>query len=196
MDYLASAFRAVVVVGLPLFGLAFGLIWWALYRGRVEGESIQDLQESIAQFGKRQKDKEKKENVDPALGKWMSFGGGFYGLVALYTWLRIEWDDFGDFLGGLGDLIFRFDISVLINFFIESLMNFVWAISWPMYWLGEADNPWIWIAIAYGGYWLGIRAAQHVARRRWVEDDSFLSGLLSPQEEEKESEKSSGSDER
>lgn len=168
MEYFSAAFRAVWIVGLPLFTLSFALVWWALYRGRVEGKTFKDLQQSMADLGKRHKDKEQNEKVDPALSKWFSFGGGFYGLVALYTWILIEWDEISDFIMGLGDLVLRFDLGVLIRFFIDSIMNFVWAIAWPMYWLRAADNPWIWFGVAYAGYWLGTHAAQRAFEKRWT----------------------------
>lgn len=166
MEIIRTAFQAALQVGLPLFILTFALIWWALLRGRVEGDTHKALQESMASLVKRQKDKEQPEKVDPALGKWFSFGGGFYGLVALYTWILIEWDDVSEFIMDLGDLVFRLDIGVLIRLFIESIMNFVAAIAWPVYWLQKADNPWIWFGVAYAGYWLGIQAARHTFAKR------------------------------
>ncbi len=171
MEYISTAFRAVWVVGLPLFVLAYALVWWALFRGRVEGENFKDLQQSMVDLGKRHKDKEAPDKVDPALGKWFSFGGGFYGLVALYTWIRIEWDDVAAFIMSLDDLVMRFDVGVLVRLFIDSIMNFVWAIAWPIYWLRVADDPWIWLGIAYGGYWLGVHAARRTFRTPVAEDD-------------------------
>jgi hypothetical protein len=171
MGYVQTTIQAVTVVGLPLFGLSFALVWWALYRGRVEGETVEDLQRSLADFGKQQKDKEKRQKIDPALGKWFSFGGGFYGLVALYTWILMEWSDVGSFVRAFieFDLHLRIDelIQWAIRLFINSIMNFVWAIVWPVYWLQKANNPWIWFAVAYAGYWLGIQSAQRAAGKRW-----------------------------
>jgi hypothetical protein len=170
---ISDLFRALWMAALPLFLLSFGLVWWALRNGTAEGGTVKELQKSLEDFGKRHKDKEDPEKADPILERWFQFGGGFYGLVALYTWLLIEWDDVADFLGGLGDIVLRFDIgaliSLLIGLFIESIMNFVAAIAWPAYWLGEARNPWLWVVMAYGGYWLGIQAAQRVTGQKWSE---------------------------
>ncbi len=167
---LNDLFRALWMAALPLFLLSFALVWWALHRGRLEGRSVSELQRSIQSLGKARKDKEKPQKVDPALEKWFRFGGGFYGLVALYTWLLIEWDEVWGFLTGLGDIVIRIDlgglISLVIVFFIESIMNFVTAIAWPAYWLGEARQPWLWVILAYGGYWLGIKAARKTFRER------------------------------
>lgn len=179
-------FRALFVAGLPMFALSFLMVWWALHRGRLDGTSFKELQQSIQSLGKQRKEQRKgqlkdrgndsgqKEKMDPALEKWFRFGGGFYGLVALYTWLLIEWDEVADFFTGLGEVVLSFDfgrlIQVVINLFIESIMNFVAAIAWPAYWLRETGQPWVWLLVAYGGYWLGVRAAQRAAKQRWADD--------------------------
>ncbi len=184
----ADLFRALYSAGLPMFLLAFAMVWWALYRGRLEGETFSDLQASIQALGKARKDKENRQKEDPALEKWFRFGGGFYGLVALYTWLLIEWDDVADFLGGLASIALRLELGALITLFvnllIESVMNFVTAIAWPAYWLSVAGNPWIWIGVAYGGYWLGIRAAQIVSGRKWREESPGLGRSITGQEDD------------
>ena len=183
---ITSAFQALFVVGLPLFLLSLGMVWWALHKGTIEGNNVKDLQKDIDALPKRQKDKEKKEKLNPVHEKWMSFGGGFYGLVALYTWLIIEWGEVKDLIGGLGDLIFRLDLGVLITFFIESLMNFITAIAWPWYWLRSIDSdPWVWIIVAYGGYWAGIQVAQKAAGRSWEGSPAdFVRSLTSRDDDE------------
>ena len=192
MAWVNDFFVAVGKVGFPMMALSFAVIWWALHRGRVRGESVGELQKSLQALGARRKGKKAKkdkdgletepaqepEKLDPVLDKWFAFGGGFYGLVALYTWLLIEWDEAWGFITGLGALVLSFDpgtlISLVVNFFIESLMNFVAAIAWPAYWIGAAGNPWVWVIVAYGGYWLGIQAAQWASGRRWRDDEEDL----------------------
>ena len=174
MGLVTDIFHAVLMAGLPLMALTFAVIWWALHRGRLRGESVGELQKSIQALAARQKSDKKKnkkkkngkaqqgagqglldlegnlldfdgdfnakgeqgEKLDPVLEKWFSFGGGFYGLVALYTWLVIEWNEVWNFLTDLPGIVFSFDlgslISLVISFFIESLMNFITAIAWPM----------------------------------------------------------------
>ncbi len=208
---LSDLFRAVTMALLPMFILSFALVWWALHRGRLQGASVSELQRSIEALGKSRKKKKKQagdsgdgedeasgladavdpEKLDPVLGKWFAFGGGFYGLVALYTWLLIEWDDVANFLGGLGDIVMRFDIgsliSLAINLLIESIMNFVAAIAWPAYWLGEANNPWLWIALAYAGYWLGIETARRAGRARFGAESPDLQRTITGQDDDEPS---------
>lgn len=230
MNLVSDIFHAVAFAGLPLMALTFAVIWWALHRGRLEGESVGELQKSIQALAARQKSDRKdrkqrkmakhaadsdgleleaglpdsdadlardldlpggdREKLDPVLEKWFSFGGGFYGLVALYTWLVVEWNEVWDFLVDLPGIVFSFDvgslISLVINFFIESLMNFITAIAWPMYWLGVAGNPWVWIVVAYGGYWLGIKAAQHVTGKRWLGESPDFTGAVTRHDDDDE----------
>ncbi len=169
---LQFALNAVVTAGLPLFLLSFVLVAWALYRGRLEGMTVSELQGSIEALGKAQKKRKRRDEMDPALNKWLRFGGGFYGLVALYTWLLIEWEDLANFFRGFWHVAFSLDpgglIRLAIDLFVESLMNFVVAIAWPAYWLQKSRDAWILLFVAYAGYWLGIKAAQYAWREGWV----------------------------
>ena len=164
LDFLPALLKA----GVPLFLLAFALVSWGLHRGWLSGDSFEELQGSMEALGKAQKNKKSRQQMDPALGKWYRFGGGFYGLVALYTWILIEWEDISNFLTGLAQVAFNMDpgalIALVIELLVESLVNFVLAIAWPAYWLAESSSSWITLLMAYGGYWLGVQAAQYAWR--------------------------------
>ena len=102
----------------------------------------------------------RKRKFDFLHSKWMEFGGGFYGVVAFYTYVLIEVGEVKDFLVGLGNLFNQGLVSLIINFFVQSIMNFITAITWPVYWLSRIHTEqWLWVIGAYGGYWLGARAA-------------------------------------
>lgn len=163
---------ALLTAGLPLFLLSLALVSWALHHGWLAGETVKELQLSLEALAKSRKDKNNRQKIDAPLVKWLRFGGGFYGLVALYTWLLIEWEDVAEFLQGLADIVLNVDagglVGLLIALFVESMMNFVTAIAWPAYWLGESRDAWILLLVAYAGYWLGIKAALYAWRRGWV----------------------------
>lgn len=167
-------FSALLTAGLPLYLLSFALVSLALHRGWLAGASVKELQDSIDALGKAQKDKKNRERVNPALGKWFSFGGGFYGLVALYTWLLIEWDDAANFLQGLASVIINLDpnalLGLVLELLIESLINFGLAIGWPGYWMAASGNQLFMFVAAYAGYWLGIKTAQHGRQHGWVRE--------------------------
>ena len=175
---IAGLFKAIFLMGLPVAGLSFIMVWWALQRGVLdESGDLKSLQAEIDALAQQQKGKKKDDaggkvkpqKLNPLHEKWFKFGGGFYGITALYTWLLVEWSEVKDLVGGLGDLVFRLDIGILITFFIESFMNFITAITWPLYWMSEssAGQIWIWFLVAYGAYGVGVFAAQKAAGKAW-----------------------------
>ena len=165
---LIDLINAFFVAGLPMFILSFTLVSWALHGGQLAGETVKQLQGGILSLSKAHKDKDNSHKADPALRHWFRFGGGFYGLVALYTWLLIEADDLLGFFGGLANIAINLNpgalLGLLIELFVESLVNFVVAIAWPSYWLNDWSSPWLLLAAAYAGYWLGIKGARRASR--------------------------------
>jgi len=106
----------------------------------------------------------RSKTINPIHQKWLSFGGGFYGVVALLTYIVIELDEIRDFFvqfHGLLDFLDEISFQLLIGFVINSIMNFLWAITWPVYWLQTVPSNYIpvWLLAAYAGYWLGSRLA-------------------------------------
>jgi hypothetical protein len=182
MGFIVDLFWALLKVGLPLAALSFAMVWWALYRGMLaERDDAKALLKEIQVYGKQRSKEKEKPPLNPLHGKWFQFGGGFYGLMALYTYLLIEADEVLELFGQLGAIVFRLDLGLLIEFFIESLMNFIAAIAWPVYWIGETENGhfWIWFLVAYGGYWAGLQLAQWVAREKFEQDPmQFIARFL------------------
>lgn len=92
--------------------------------------------------------------------KWVNFGGGFYGLMALMTFFAIEIQEIATFIlsiEGFQTITNLLNLSSLINLFVASIMNFVTAMIWFTYWPDQIDmgNGWIWLAMAYAGYHFG-----------------------------------------
>ena len=160
-EFLEVLFKLAV----PVAGLSFLMVWWGLKKGVLKGKgNVRALKAEIKAISKLKADE--KPDMNPLHSKWVKFGGGFYGIVAMYTYGLIEWGEVRDTISGLGGIrgfIDDLSISLFINMFIEGLLNFVAAISWPVFWMSEfrGSQMWIWICIAYGAYWLGARAAQH-----------------------------------
>lgn len=170
-------FRAVLVLGLPVAALTAFVVGWGVRGGRFEGlEDFGGLDKQIEAFDKQRK-KAKKDGEKPPQekglhGKWAKLGGGFYGMVGLYTWLRIEWDEVLDLLGAMKAVI-SLDIGgiiqAIISFFIESIMNFVAAVTWPVYWTSSSNASalWVWFLVGWGGYWLGLKVVAYGMRAGW-----------------------------
>ncbi len=185
IDYLLIIIQALVPIGVT----SFVLVWWALRQNYLGGagsmgeyEQWQKVRNQHRKAEKKRRKAAKKNGsteepgmtsdseaklqehkFDPLHSKWMKFGGGFYGVVALFTYALIELGEVQDLLLNLGDLFRGGLIGIVVGFFIESLKNFIIAISWPAYWLSRIhSHQWLWIVSAYGGYWLGTRAAFRV----------------------------------
>ena len=169
------------------------LMWWAMkhqYFGTIT--SLKELELRVKQHNKSRKEVKKQQkklkkgvktnpdalkefeaNLEPtrkmnlAHNKWLAFGGGFYGVVALWTYIHVEVGEIRDFLYNLGGFFAMFSnisIDLIIDLIINSLMNFVWAIAWPGYWIGaiESGDAWVWVIAAYLGYRLGFKLAMRV----------------------------------
>ena len=65
------------------------------------------------------------------------------------------------------DFLRQLNIGIIVSMFVEALTNFITAMVWPVYWMDriETNQVWIWFAVAYGGYWLGLKQAQAMVRR-------------------------------
>jgi hypothetical protein len=183
----------LVQSALPIAATTFGLVWWARRQGHLGEAGSMDEYETIRAAENKQRKEEKKlrkqakkdarrqgiadvsqpapevapapkRKSDPLHSKWMEFGGGFYGVVAFFTYVVIEMADVWDLFAKIPNLFQHGPVDVLVNFFIESLKNFITAIAWPGYWLNQIDSEqWLWAIGAYGGYWLGAKLAFRVS---------------------------------
>jgi uncharacterized membrane protein YqjE len=186
-------FRALFQAGIPVAVTSYLLIWWALKNQYLQGASnLKDVTlhfKGVSKARSRKKKEEKKlrkqgakagelvpgqpesHKMNPVHNKWLSFGGGFYGVVGLLTYAVVELGEIRDFItqfAGLSSLISDITLDLFIGFFINSIMNFVVAIAWPAYWLSEirSDYIWIWFVVAYAGYWAGVRLALQQANKK------------------------------
>ncbi len=184
-------FRALFLAGIPVAVTSYLLIWWALKNQYLQGASnLKDVKnhfKSVSKTRSRNKKEEKKRRkkgegavelepgqqephkMNPVHNKWLSLGGGFYGVVALLTYAVVELGEIRDFFtqfDGFSSLISDITVGLFIGLFIKSFMNFIVAIAWPVYWLSDirSDYIWIWFVAAYAGYWAGIRFALHQAK--------------------------------
>ena len=101
------------------------------------------------------------------MSKWVAFGGGFYGLMAVLTYVVVEFNEIVDFLtseSGVIATIAAMGVSDLVGFFINSIMNFVTAITWPVYWMRIVDGfaPWVWFLVVYLAYVFGQFIAKNI----------------------------------
>jgi hypothetical protein len=178
VGFLIEVFWAILMVGVPIAIFTLALVYWALLRGSFsESLDTKALQREIKAMSKKNKGKNKealKENaveVHPLQKKWAKFGGGFYGIVAFFTYIVVEVLEIINMIkefGGFFDFLRQLDFNVIIHIFVEALTNFISAMTWPVYWMQriDTDHTWIWFVVAYAGYWVGLKLAQTLIQRR------------------------------
>jgi len=178
--FLIEFFWALILVGLPVCAFTTALIFWVLKGSRANRSLDSDvLRREILAVTKRNKKnkkdkkaaKEEEKNLHPLQRKWTKFGGGFYGIVAFFTYIVVEVREVITFIanfGGLIDFLKQLDFNVIVHMFVQALMNFITAIAWPAYWLKRIDTEhvWIWFLMAYAGYWFGLKLVEKLIQRR------------------------------
>lgn len=165
--------KVVFLSALPVSLIAYLVISRAILSNRLghfsDNKSLKSAMKEMSQKHKE----EKKAKTDMRgskhllVNKWLSFGGGFYGLMALITYAVIEIKEIIGFLINLFDLNWSqvwssVSINMLVDLFVAAIMNLVDAFVWFKYWDREIDmkNGWLWLVAAYLGYLLGARLAK------------------------------------
>jgi len=157
--------KAILLVGIPVGVFSFLMIYYAYFKGYLST----DVEFKDA-FKKRNKahstlSKKHKKNLLFLHSKWVTFGGGFYGLIALLTFIVIELLQIVNFwlnVSGWQDITALFTIQALISMFVDSIINMVKAAIWFTYWpeVFNTDNFIAWAIVAYLGYRLGAKFAK------------------------------------
>lgn len=95
---------------------------------------------------------------------WMSRGGGFYGFVAMVTFLWLEATQLAGDVAGLrnASLDVGWVIGWVVGNFIDAIMNLVSAAIWPVEWIGRLGVGLGSLALL-GAAWVGYRLV-----RPWV----------------------------
>jgi len=102
-----------------------------------------------------------------AIDKWLVFGGGYYGTVALVKLTLSEVKQTYEFLSdweGVIAYFSNFDFGTVVSFFINQLKTFISAIIWPTGYFGEYSLVQLVIlfALTYGAYrWAHNQAKDH-----------------------------------
>lgn len=179
MDWIKEFFWATGMVGIPVVIFTVAIVWWAMRNGQLAGETdgkgiALKLKALAKKKGKNKGEPDKRDFIQK---KWAKFGGGFYGVVAFYTYLVVEITELINMvinIGGFWAFIQHLDIGVLVSMLVNAIMNFVSAMIWPVYWSNKmhASRVWLWVLVAYAGYWLGLKAALQLQKRRQEAESS------------------------
>lgn len=164
MELISEAFEAILIAGLPVFLFSFFMVYFSYKKGYLSSDvSIKNA------FNKNnhssQLSRENKKNLLFIHSKWVTFGGGFYGLIAVFTFLIIELLQIFNFwlnVTSWKDVTDLFSISALISMFVDSIINMVTAAVWFTYWPNKLQSSHfiLWVIIAYFSYRIGAEHAK------------------------------------
>ena len=157
--------KAIFYAGLPVEIFTFLMVYYSYHKGYLTSDvNIRD-----AFKDKKNPDKKlSKANKKSLLflhSKWITFGGGFYGLVALLTFIYIELEQTFQFLihvTGVQSFLNLLTFNAILGIIIDSFINMIRALLWFGYWpdVFEMENIPIWFIAAYIGYRFGANLAQ------------------------------------
>lgn len=157
--------QASLQLGVPLFALSWFLFSWLYGSGDIDREadqkSIKQQLKSQAKSLKRKRQLGDKSKAAYVYSRWAAFGGGFYGLAALWTFIVIEISQAIEFAFNFPGFAELFEDG-LVNFAVELLINqignMVSAFVWFSYW--ATNTIVLWVLVAYCGYRLGMEFAK------------------------------------
>lgn len=201
--------RATILGALPVACFTFLTLQWSIASGRLpkftDKKDLKAQYKKLSQAAKEAKKKAKEEakkkkeleasepeekkpffhkgkGGDLLHGKVMFFGGGFYGTMALFTYLIVEIDEITNFLGKIVDFEhwrFSFSIDFIIDLIINSIINMVQAFIWfdtlPEY--VRVNEGWIWLIAAYLGYLSGIRFTRDRGDETWEKMSGMIASI-------------------
>lgn len=153
----------LIGLGIPMVALTW-YMFDRLYRaGELERtQTGKELEQSLKDLKAKNKVAETR-STHFLHTRWMRFGGGFYGLTALWTFAVIEALDFAGFIWNFPGFAVLFEdgiFSFLVDVFTNQITNFVSAMVWFTYWGGDGRSIVITFFLAYGAYLVGLRLAR------------------------------------
>lgn len=149
--------RAIFFAGLPTLMITAIMVFFAFKRGYINSD------ESVAQLKvkRKQAKKDKTEfKVNFVHNKWLYFGGGYYGLMALTTYAHVEFMEVYEFFrnfSSITNFIDQITFGAIIKLIIDSFLNLIPAFTWFLYWpkIFVMHQGWYWLGASYVGYHIG-----------------------------------------
>lgn len=161
---MTNLLRAIVELGLPVAGLSWLLLYRLYHRGELARDADHDtIRSSLKQMQKSSKKADRPP--DPVLHKkWMKFGGGFYGVAALWTLIVVEVSGVASVIAhpsSIEPMLEGGVINFIIDWFLGQTSTFVQAITWFNWWPEPGQSVVVWFLAAMGGYYVGLELARY-----------------------------------
>ena len=160
MDFL-ELFKATIFLGIPMAVLSWLLFSWLYSDGRLSVEADRKMISTNLKEMKKSKEPGSDDELGFLYNRWMKFGGGFYGLAALWTLVVSEFLDLYRFMTNFPGFVKLFEdgvIKLFIAFLMNQIGNLVSAFVWFSWW--SPGSMLLWVLVAYAGYWIGIQFAK------------------------------------
>ena len=165
-----SIVGATIAVGIPVFILSWYVFQRLFARGALDVTTTgKDFDKSVSKLGKSMKDDVTIES------QWFKFGGGFYGIGAVWTLIIVEAKDIAGFIFNFPSLDVLLEggiLGLIIDFFVNQFQNFITAILWFTYW-GDGTMIIVYLGIAYFAYYAGVQLASSMSMeelKAWIAD--------------------------
>ncbi len=158
-----DVFRAILFAGLPIALASYYLVRLTSKTTQLESTNATQLKKELKTIAFA--DNKEGGFVQKMLHKkFLKFGGGFYGIMTLLTYLHIELYQIIEFINnfdGFSGFIQSIGFSMVLNFFLEAIMNMVAAFLWPFYWFKfmPIGSFWVWLIVAVLAHTFATRYA-------------------------------------
>lgn len=176
MELISESFEALFIAGIPVFIFSFLMVYFSYKKGYLSTDvSIKNA------FNKDEKSssklsKENKKNLQFIYSKWVTFGGGFYGLIAVLTFFIIEILQILNFwlnVSSWKDITDLLSISTIFSMLADFIVNMISAAIWFTYWPNKLQSSHfiLWILVAYLCYRFGAHSAKrYFLTQKMLED--------------------------
>ncbi len=165
--------NSVLMSGIPILLVTFGLFAWVYKTVAISSENdpIEQLNNKLEELSASEPKSHKPSNF--VMDKWIEFGGGYYGVMALVTFFHAEFYDGMEIIAELsqidsqGSLLNGF-INFALEFFVESFSNIIVAFTWWNYWddILPIEKGFIWLIVTYVAYLTGEWLAKRMIHVR------------------------------
>jgi hypothetical protein len=160
--------KAIIIAGIPVALVSYFFTKLTMKKAPVKAKNSKELK---IELKNTQVEKDEEDNFFTHMlhKKWMHFGGGFYGVLVFITYIHIEIYqviDFAKNFTGFQDFINSIGFSMIINFFLEAIMNMVSAFLWFIYWNKylEIGVFWVWIVVVFIAHTVATKYALNKSR--------------------------------
>lgn len=144
--------KAILIAGLPVALISYYLIMLTRKKTQLKSTNAKQLKKELQTIDV-QHDSQEPLWQSMLQKKFIKFGGGFYGILTLITYLHIEIYQLIQFVGNFSGFEGMFESGILrfiIGLIIEAVMNLVTAFMWPIYWPNflPIGSLWVWLIVS------------------------------------------------